>query len=141
MVTPAALRPTRWMLDTNMVSYAIKGTYPQLREQMARRPPAVLCISAVTQSELLYGLAKKPGATRLEALITEFSQWIDVLDWTTHVASVHGRLRADLERQGVVLGAFDLMIAAHALATEVVLVSNDRAFLKVPNLEVENWSE
>lgn len=141
MVMPAAIRPTRWMLDTNMVSYAIKGTHPGLRDKMAQHPPAVLCISAITQSELLYGVAKKPAATRLEAIVTEFLQWIDVLDWTTHVASMHGRLRADLERQGVVLGAFDLMIAAHALATEVVLVSNDRAFLKVPNLNVENWLE
>jgi hypothetical protein len=70
MAAPAT--PTRWMLDTNMVSYALKGSYPAVRAQMARRPPAALCISAVTQSELLYGVAKNPAATRIKGWWTNF---------------------------------------------------------------------
>ncbi|OOG54772.1 type II toxin-antitoxin system VapC family toxin [Polaromonas sp. C04] len=135
---PAA--PTRWMLDTNMVSYALKGTHPAVRVHMARHPPAALCISAITQSELLYGVAKKPAATRVKEVVDEFLRWVEVLDWNANAAAMHGALRADLERRGVGLGAFDLMIAAHALALDAVLVSNDRAFAQVPGLKLENWA-
>lgn len=137
MATIAA--PTRWMLDTNTVSYAFKGIHPGVRAHMARHPPAALCISAITQSELLYGVAKNPAATRIKGVVEEFLRWIEVLDWSADVAATHGALRADLERRGVGLGAFDLMIAAHALALDTVLVSNDRAFAKVPGLKLENW--
>jgi Predicted nucleic acid-binding protein, contains PIN domain len=65
---------------------------------------------------------------------------VEVLDWSAGVAAVHGALRADLERRGVGLGAFDLMIAAHALALDAVLVSNDRAFAQVPGLKLDNWT-
>ncbi len=132
--------PTRWMLDTNTVSYALKGTYPAVRAHMARRPPAALCISAITQSELLYGVAKNPAATRIKGVVDEFLRWVEVLDWSAGVAAVHGALRADLERRGMGLGAFDLMIAAHALALDAVLVSNDRAFAQVPGLKLDNWA-
>lgn len=138
MAAPTA--SLRWMLDTNMVSYALKGTYPAVRAQMARRPPAALCISAVTQSELLYGVAKNPAATRIKGVVDEFLRWVEVLDWSAGVAAVHGALRADLERRGVGLGAFDLMIAAHALALDAVLVSNDRAFAQLPGLKLDNWA-
>ncbi|MBU6503851.1 MAG: type II toxin-antitoxin system VapC family toxin [Burkholderiales bacterium] len=138
MAAPTA--SLRWMLDTNMVSYALKGTYPAVRAQMARRPPAALCISAVTQSELLYGVAKNPAATRIKGVVDEFLRWVEVLDWSAGVAAAHGALRADLERRGVGLGAFDLMIAAHALALDAVLVSNDRAFAQVPGLKLDNWA-
>lgn len=138
MAAPAA--STRCMLDTNMVSYALKGTYPAVRAHMARRPPAALCISAVTQSELLYGVAKNPAATRVKGVVDEFLRWVEVLDWSANVAAVHGALRAALERRGVGLGAFDLMIAAHALALDAVLVSNDRAFAQVPGLKLDNWA-
>ena len=138
MAAPAA--STRCMLDTNMVSYALKGTYPAVRAHMARHPPAALCISAITQSELLYGVAKNPAATRIKGVVDELLRWVEVLDWNANVAAVHGALRADLERHGVGLGAFDLMIAAHALALDAVLVSNDRAFAQVPGLKLENWA-
>lgn len=126
----------RWMLDTNMVSYAIKAAPPAVREHMLRHPPAALCISAVTQSELLYGVARKRGANQLALVVSEFLRWVDVMDWTAKVAAVHASLRADLEGQGITLGAFDLMIAA----LDMVLVSNDRAFERVPGLKLENWA-
>ena len=130
---------SRWMLDTNTVSYLIRNTYPNVRKQVARRPQAALCISAVTRSELLYGVTRHPQATRINPVVQEFLRWVDTLDWTAEVANRHGALRADLERHGI--GMLDQMIAAHALALDVTLVSNDRIFQRVEGLTLENWAE
>lgn len=133
--------PHRWMLDTNTVSYLIRGAYPDVRKQVARRPQATLCISAITRSELLYGVAKHPQATRINPVVREFLRWVDTVDWTADVADRHGALRADLERRGIGLGTLDRMIAAHALALDLTLVSNDRAFGRIEGLRLENWAE
>lgn len=133
-------RTARWMLDTNTVSYLIRNTYPNVRQAVAQRPMAALCISAVTRSELLYGVARHPAATRINPVIEELLRQVDTLDWTADVADHHGELRARLERDGIGLGSFDQMIAAHALALDLTLVSNDRAFERVAGLRLENWA-
>lgn len=66
---------------------------------------------------------------------------MDTLDWTTAVADRHGILRADLERRGIGIGTLDQMIAAHALALDPTLVSNDRAFGRIDGLRLENWAQ
>lgn len=131
----------RWMLDTNTVSYLIRNTYPNVRKQVAQRPQAALYISAITRSELLYGAARHPQATRINPVVQEFLRWVDTLDWTAGVADRHGALRADLERRGIGLGALDQMIAAHALALDLTLVGNDRAFARIDGLRLENWAK
>lgn len=132
---------SRWMLDTNTVSYLIRNAYPNVRKQVARRPQAALCISAITRSELLYGVARHPQATRINPVVQEFLHWVDTLDWTAAVADRHGALRADLERRGIGISALDQMIAAHALALDLTLVSNDRAFKRIEGLRLENWTQ
>ncbi|VFM98143.1 MAG: tRNA(fMet)-specific endonuclease VapC [Candidatus Kentron sp. G] len=132
--------PSAKMLDTNMVSYALKGTWPAVRNNLMRHAPSELCISAITKSELVYGLARKPHATRLAHLIGELLHWIEVKDWNAQVATVHGQLRATLDARGVVLGSFDLMIAAHALALDMPLITHDRAFARVDGLVLEDWT-
>lgn len=131
---------TRYLLDTNMVSYALKGTYPAVRKRIAAAPPAALSISAVTQSELIYGIALRPQATSLAAVVTEFLRWVEVADWSTQVAQVHGALRAKLRTRGIGVETFDLMIAAHALALDAVLVSRDGVFKSVDGLKLEDWT-
>ena len=131
---------SRWMLDTNTVSYLIRDTYPNVRRQVARRPQAALCISAVTRTELLYGVARHPQATRINPVVQEFLRWVDTLDWTADVAERHGALRADLERRGIGVGLLDQMIAAHAMALDLTLVSSDRVFGRIRGLRLENWT-
>lgn len=132
--------PPRWMLDTNTVSYLIRNTYPNIRKQVAAQPPAALCISAITRSELLYGVARHPQATRINPVIQAFLRWVDTLDWTCAVAERHATLRAELERKGIGMSTLDQMIAAHALALGATLVSNDRVFEQVEGLRLENWT-
>lgn len=128
------------MLDTNTVSHIIKGTYPSVREKLVKTPMSQICISAVTQGELLFGLAKRPDATRLREVVHEFLLRVDILPWDSSAAGCYGELRATLERIGKPLGNLDMMIAAHAQAANTILVSNDQAFQQVESLQTVDWS-
>ena len=131
---------SRCMLDTNTVSYIIKGHPPLVRERLAAMPMAEVCISAITEGELRFGLAKRPDAANLGRGIAEFLLRVDILPWDSAAAERYGALRALLERSGKPLGNLDTLIAAHALATGATLVTSDAAFKQVPGLSVVNWA-
>ena len=130
---------TRYMLDTNTVSHLLKG-HPKVVRRVVAAPMASLNISAITEGEMLFGLAKRPDAKRLHAAVWEFLRRVDVLPWDSAVAKQYGTLRADLERQGKLLAPLDLLIATHALDVGAVLVTNDKAFGRVPGLLVKDWT-
>ena len=129
----------RYMLDTNMASYIVRGPGPALAAHLVAVPMAQLCVSSVTEGELLYGLARRPGATALHTVVQEFLKRVDVLAWDSAAARRYGALRATLEAAGTPLGNLDTLIAAHALSTGAILVTNDQAFARVPALVIENW--
>jgi len=129
----------RYMLDTNTVSQLLKG-HPNVTRRVVDVPMASLCISVITEGELLFGLAKRPDAKRLHTAVRELLRRVDVMPWNSAIAERYGPLRAELERQGRALGALDLLIATHAFATNAVLVTNDRAFAQVVGLQIEDWS-
>lgn len=129
-----------YMLDTNMVSHFIKGVN-NVRNKVVSVPMSELAISAITEGELLFGLAKKPEAKQLSMVVHEFLIRVDVLPWDSDVAACYGKLRADLQKKGRVLGNLDLLIAAHALTLGVVLITNDRAFSQVEGLKIEDWTQ
>jgi tRNA(fMet)-specific endonuclease VapC len=129
----------RYMLDTNMVSHLLKA-HPAVAQRVTATPMASLCISAITEGELLFGLAKRPAAKQLHLAVTEFMKRVDVLPWDSGVAERYGALRAALETQGKPLAPLDMLIAAHAASAGAVLVTNDRAFQQVGDLEIEDWT-
>jgi tRNA(fMet)-specific endonuclease VapC len=130
----------RYLLDTNTVNYVIKGNRPRVRDRLLRVPMAEVGISVVTETEILYGLARKPEAAKLRLLVEEFLLRVEVLAWDSTAARHYARMRAALEREGQPMGNLDMMIAAQALAEEVVLVSSDRVFRRVKGLRTEDWS-
>lgn len=130
----------RYLLDTNMASYVIRGNFPRVRERLLKVPMAQVAISAVTEAELRFGVARKPGAVRLKTAVDEFLLRVEVLPWDSEAAQQYANVRATLERDGVPMGNLDLMIAAHALSTAAVLVTNDRVFQRVEQLKIEDWS-
>ena len=89
---------------------------------------------------LLFGLAKRPEATRLRRAVSEFLRRVDVLPWDSVAAERYGVLRAGMEGVGRTMGPLDLLIAAHALSAGAVLVTGDRAFGMVPALGVADWT-
>ncbi|HDV5786136.1 TPA: type II toxin-antitoxin system VapC family toxin [Legionella pneumophila] len=129
-----------YMLDTNTVSHFIKGIN-NVRNKVVSVPMSELGISAITEGELLFGLAKKPEAKQLNKVVHEFLIRVDVLPWDSAVAACYGKLRADMQKKGKILGNLDLLIAAHALTLELVLITNDRAFTQVEGLKIEDWTQ
>jgi tRNA(fMet)-specific endonuclease VapC len=130
----------RYMLDTNTASAIIRGASEGLKARLRSIPMADLCISAITEGELLYGLARKPGAVNLQAAVQGFLLRVDALPWDSGAANAYGQLRARLEAAGTPMGNLDTLIAAHALAEGCVIVTNDQAFRRVPGLQVEDWT-
>nr|VFJ50550.1 MAG: tRNA(fMet)-specific endonuclease VapC [Candidatus Kentron sp. DK]VFJ54577.1 MAG: tRNA(fMet)-specific endonuclease VapC [Candidatus Kentron sp. DK] len=129
----------RYMLDTNTVSHLLKG-HPVVARHVRELPMASLCISAITGGELRFGLAKRPEAKHLHVAVEELLLRVDVLPWDNAVTKRYGAVRADRERQGGMLSPLDLLIAAHALETGAVLVTNDRAFGRITELPLEDWT-
>ena len=130
---------TLYMLDTDAASEALRG-HPRVDARLRTLAPGQWCISAVTCSEMRYGVARRPEAVRLHKLVNEFLHIVPVLPWDAEAANRHGVLRADLRARGTPIGDFDEMIAAHALATGAVMVTdNTQQFKRVAGLVLENW--
>lgn len=129
----------RYMLDTNTVSSLIKKN-PVVSRKIASVPMERLCLSVISEGEILYGLAKKPNARNLHLVVQEFLRRVNVLVWDADVADHYGVLRAQLESNGNLLGPLDMQIAAHASQLGAVLVTNDRAFKRIKQLKVEDWT-
>ena len=133
--------PLRYILDTNIASYVIKGNFPQVRERLLKVPMSDVGISVVTEAELRFGVARLPHAAKLGIAVEEFILRVEVLPWDSASAQHYARIRAVLESDGEPMGNLDLMIAAQALAAEAILVTNDRVFRRVNGLRIEDWSK
>jgi tRNA(fMet)-specific endonuclease VapC len=128
-----------YMLDTNTASAAMRGM-PGLDERLQKLDPEHWCISAITRSELRYGVALRTDATKLARYVDAFLLAATTLPWDEAAADAHGRLRAQLRQAGTPIGDFDEMIAGHALAIGAVLVTdNTKHFRRVDGLVLENW--
>ena len=133
---------TLYLLDTNTVGYFINGRSQAARDRyLDARSHSSIAISVITEAETLYGLARKPEATRLRAAFEFFCASVQILKWDSSAAHVYGAQRARLGRAGRFMGTIDLMIAAHAIARGATLVTRDADFEKLGEvLQVENWA-
>lgn len=130
----------RYLLDTNAVSHAIRGTFPRFRERFQSIYLDEVAVSVVTEAELLFGLARRPSAHELAHAVHELLSRITILPWTSGAAKAYADLRFALEVKRQPMGAMDMMIAAQALAEDFVLVTNDAAFQRIERLKVEDWT-
>jgi tRNA(fMet)-specific endonuclease VapC len=133
---------TTFLLDTNIISALMKdrsGTdTARVRQWGLRTPDCTLVTSVVVQYELLFGLARH-GSPRLQAAYEIQMQNLVVLPLDEVVGPHYAKLRAHLEQAGTPIGANDTLIAAHALSLGATLVTADAEFVRVPDLQVENW--
>ena len=129
----------KYMLDTNICIFTIKNRPEQVREAF-KRHSGQLSISTVTLMELVYGAEKSANPERNLADVEGFAARLDVLPYDTQAAAHSGQLRAELARIGKPIGPYDQMIAGHARAQGLILVTNNlREFERVPGLRVEDW--
>lgn len=134
--------PRPFLLDTNITGYIVSGRSIQARSVLDDTVQHTrVLISSVTEAEILYGLELKPGAIRLRAAVEKLFQVIEIQGWDSSAAHAYSRLRAQLRAAGKTLDHPDLMIAAHALSLDAILISHDHAFRSVaPHLTVEDWA-
>ncbi len=129
------------MLDTNICVYLIKQRPQSVLDRFRSFPPGDIGISMITLAELEYGASKSLQPKRNRDALGEFVSPLEVAVFDRHATTAYGRIRADLERKGLPIGAMDLLIAAHALSLGVRLITNnEREFKRVTGLRVENWA-
>ena len=131
---------TRYLLDTNIVSFHIRESSAKLQRRLRRVDASTVALSVVTEMEIRYGLARNPSLG-IKDMIEEFLAGITILPLDSAVAATYARVRAHLETKGTPIGPLDLMIAAHALSIDATLVThNAKEFRRVPGLNVADWA-
>lgn len=129
----------KYLLDTNTCIYIINARPAQVLERFRRESIGHIGISIITAAELAYGVAKS-GSRKNRLALEKFLAPMEIAAFNTDVFWHYGELRADLEKRGQPIGALDTLIAAHALALHVILVTNNGAeFSRVNGLAIENW--
>ena len=130
----------RYMLDTNICIYLIKRQPREVIDKFQGIAPGEIAISSVTVAEMMYGVAKSQYKDKNKSALESFLAPLEIVDFDFKAAQHYGTVRAYLEKMGTPVGAYDLMIAAHALSLDLVLVTNnEREFQRIPDLIVENW--
>ena len=130
------------LLDTNICIHIIKRKPISTLQHFQRYQPGDIGISAITLAELQYGVAKSQAQQRNQDALDEFLIPLEVLPFSDSATHAYGQIRASLERQGKIIGANDLLIAAHALSLDALLVTNNtREFERVSDLQLANWVE
>jgi tRNA(fMet)-specific endonuclease VapC len=130
----------RYLLDTNICIYIAKRKPAAVLSRFQRLRPGDVGMSVITYLELVYGAHKSQRIQQNLARLEELESLIPAQPLTPSVAGHYGRLRAALEAKGRPLGAYDLLIAAHALSLDLTLVTNNsREFGRVEGLRVDNW--
>jgi tRNA(fMet)-specific endonuclease VapC len=129
-----------YLLDTNIVSYFVRGNFPEVRRRIVRTPLDLLAVSAVTEAELLFWVASNPGSHRIRVGVEDFPLRVPSLPCNSGAAQVYAVTRDRLRHQGRVLSTEDLMIASHALSLELILITPDSVFSYVDGLKTEDWT-
>jgi tRNA(fMet)-specific endonuclease VapC len=131
----------RYLLDTNICIYIAKRRPPEVASRFERLRPGEVGMSMITYGELLFGAEKSQHPQAVKDRLQRFVELVPVLPLPGESPRHYARIRSELERTGTPIGANDLWIAAHALASGLILVSNNlREFGRVTGLGAENWA-
>lgn len=130
----------KYMLDTNICIYIIKQKPVKILETFKLLNIGDVCISSITYAELQYGVFKSVHKEKNKIALINFLAPIDIIPFSEKSAVQYGEIRAGLENRGQPVGAYDLLIAAHALSESLILVTNNlKEFKKIKGLHVLNW--
>jgi tRNA(fMet)-specific endonuclease VapC len=130
----------RYLLDTNICIYIAKQRPTSVLEKFEQLSVGEVSISTITYGELLYGAEKSHHSKKTLHILEELTSLIPPIPLSTDAGEHYGKIRSHLEKQGKLIGNNDLWIAAHALAAELILVTNNvKEFARIPKLKIENW--
>ncbi|MCT9980162.1 type II toxin-antitoxin system VapC family toxin [Acinetobacter sp. I-MWF] len=128
-----------YLLDTNICIYIINNKPPHVFEKFKQYQLGQLSISSISASELAFGV-EKSGSLRNKNALDKFLAPLDVLPYDESAIWHYAKLRQSLQSKGQMIGSLDMLIAAHALALDTVLVTNNmKEFERIDGLKLENW--
>lgn len=130
----------KFLLDTNICIYLIKNNPPEVRQHFQRHHIGDIGVSTITIAELEYGVQKSAAVSRNQRALESFLLPLEFLDFDHKSALEYGKMRVALEQAGTPIGSMDMLIAAQAVAYDLVLVTHNlREFQRVPELRCETW--
>ena len=132
----------KYLIDTNICIYIMNNRPTDVIQKFKQLDPGEIGISTITVSELQYGVAKSTHRNENQLRLDEFLAPLEILTYNEIAARTYGDIRFQLEKCGKPIGPLDLLIAAHALSQDLIIVThNVKEFKRIKNLKVENWTK
>ena len=132
----------KYLFDTDICIYIIKKKPTRLLHKLTQMNISDVGISSITLSELEYGVEKSKSPQKNRIALLEFLSPIEIYDYDDLAAQKYGIIRAELEKKGTIIGSLDMLIAAHAISLNLILITNnENEFKRVPGLKTENGSK
>ena len=132
----------KYLLDTNAWVDYLTGRFPTVVARIQKSTPDDLCLSSVVMAELRFGTENSQRKKFNHDLLDALAREVRCVDFDLDGARTYGELRTTLEKRGIPIGPYDMMIAAHALSLGLILITdNEREFRRVKSLPVENWRD
>ncbi|MEQ8752026.1 MAG: type II toxin-antitoxin system VapC family toxin [Coleofasciculus sp. G1-WW12-02] len=129
-----------FLLDTNICIYIIRQKPANVLEKFQSLSPSDVGVSSITVAELEYGAYKSQRQEQNRTALSQFLMMLEILPFDAQTTQTYGKMRSELEKMGIVIGAMDLLIASQALDLGITLVTNNvREFSRIPGLTWENW--
>lgn len=130
----------KYMLDTNICIYLLKNKPKAVIKRFIQHDPSDICISSITYAELCHGVENSQAKEKNHIALMMFLSEISIFSFDADAAQFYGEVRANLQKQGKLIGPMDMLIAAHAKSKGLILVTNNtREFFRVDGLKVEDW--
>jgi tRNA(fMet)-specific endonuclease VapC len=130
----------KYLLDTNICIYLIKKKYPEILTKLLKVGFDKIGISTITLAELEFGVANSARSIEAQTALLEFILPFEVLDFGYNAATCYGRIRKELKDKGQPISDMDMLIAAIAMANELIVVTNnEKEFKRITGLKIENW--
>jgi tRNA(fMet)-specific endonuclease VapC len=131
-----------YLLDTNICIYIIKKKPTSVFDKFKELTIGSIGISTITLAELQYGIMKSSNPQKNLEALEKFILPLEIVDFDFKATIEYGKIRAELERKGTIIGPLDTLIASHAKSLELILVTNnEREFNRIPDLKIENWTK
>jgi len=129
-----------YLLDTNICIYIIKKRPEKVLEKFNTLSLGEVAISSITLAELHYGIIKSSNPKKNQEALDKFLTPLEILEFDYFATVEYGKIRAGLENKGMPIGPLDTLIASHAMSRKMTLVTNnEREFIRIPDLKIENW--
>lgn len=130
----------KYLIDTNICIYIMNNHPPEVLNRFKRVGVGDVGISSITVSELYYGACKSTKIRQSIKRLEEFLYPFEILTYDENASREYGKIRSHLEKKGQVIGPLDMLIAAHALSNNLIVITNNsKEFKRIDSLQVENW--